>query len=207
MSTEDITGIRFTVLRKMTDTDILLNIHASNADVYKFLRVKVVRDSAAPSLIYKTRLGDAAIRVTNEINPGTLMFLPAIPLDDKSYAVHLESLSGSNVENKYVHLVANSTFMKVEFEYEVPQAPTEQLIKQTSVWTLMAVLITVLLCYNVKRIAELIKLQFQSTAIDSYFGGFRAKPTNGDFGSSRTDEDQGSQGVINAKRKLKARKI
>lgn len=193
----------------MMDTDILLSVHANNADFYKLLRVKIVREGSPSTLILKTRLDDAGTKVSHEINPGTLMFLPPIPLDDKLYSIHLESISGGNVENKInVHyLMANTTFKNVEFEYEVLQGPAEQLIKQTSVWTLMAVLVTVVLCYNVKQVLELVKLQLQPDAFDTYFGVFKAKSANGEFSTGKADEDQISQGLVGVKRKLKPRKI
>lgn len=206
---DDVFDLKFTVIRRITSLDILVKIYAEDVEHYKTLRLKVVRELSTPSVIHVTKLDMTFYRVTKDYNHGVLVNLPAIPIDGKTYSLHLESSVGqkSSWKSKVQYFVSNETFKFFEMEFAVKANQTEQHMKQTSIWTLVFIFSFILLVYNAEKVYTLFGLQFTKFDMNQVVSKLKQKSAPVEHSISTNDIDQIVQSINAVKRKPKLKKI
>lgn len=203
---EDIKNLHFIVFRAMPNTDVIVKVHAPVIEHYKTLYVKIHRESPPSGLIHSIKLDVSSIKITEDYNTGVLVQVPTIPLDGKSYSVQLESTIAQHkvVKPTIQYFTANSSFKYVELQFVVKTNQAEQQIKQTSIWTLLAIFTGLVVIYNTDFV-----VQFVRDKLNSFNGNavYRNKSPVRDYAVDAAEIDQIVESINVNKRKVKPRKI
>lgn len=172
------------------------------------LRVKVTKESTPATVVHTYRLDGSNIKLTKDNNPGIFVQIPSIRQDDKTYSIYLESISshnGKSVSEPY-YFIANSSFKYVELDYTFKISTTEQLIKQTSVWTLVFVFILMIGIYNIEQVLYLLKGPLEKINFSVSNIGSKANVYNQST-ISNAEIDELVHNIVTTKRKPKPKKI
>ncbi|KRT79935.1 hypothetical protein AMK59_6756, partial [Oryctes borbonicus] len=201
---EDVEELKLVIFKPPQNTDVLLKIYTANPDHYRSLKVKVSRESAPSGLVHMTKIDTSNYKITPDNNPGILVQLPTISLDNKLYSVQLEStLSQYNkLKPPIEYFSANSSFKYVKLEFLMKATTTDQHIKQTSIWTLVFIFCGVIWIYNIEKILILFKQNFLKINVEPFIN-LKAKTPEKDFAADNNDIDQIVQSINATKRKVK----
>ncbi|XP_066258919.1 BOS complex subunit NOMO3 [Euwallacea similis] len=167
---EDIKNLHLTVFRPVLITDVLVKVFAEKVEHYRLLKVILYRESTNPSVIYSTSVESPNIKVDKARNYGILVHLPSIQLDNNEYSIHLEPAHSLKGSSEIEYFRANSSFRYIEMEFSPKSYVKEQPIKQTSIWTIVLILIILIASYNIQTILGLLKdrLNFNIEGLSSY---------------------------------------
>ncbi|XP_066158113.1 BOS complex subunit NOMO3 isoform X2 [Euwallacea fornicatus] len=167
---EDIKNLHLTVFRPVLITDVLVKVFAEKVEHYRLLKIILYRESTNPSVIYSTSVESPKIKVDKARNYGILVHLPSIQLDNNEYSIHLEPAHSLKGPSEIEYFRANSSFRYIEMEFNPKSYVKEQPIKQTSIWTIVLILIILLAAYNIQIILRLLKdrLNFNIEGLSSY---------------------------------------
>ncbi|GJQ67388.1 hypothetical protein Trydic_g5084 [Trypoxylus dichotomus] len=204
---EDIDDLKLVIFKPPQNTDILVKIYAVNPDHYRSFKVKVSRESSPSGLIHMTKI-DTNYKIARGSNPGILIQLPTISLDNKMYSVQLESVlpQYSKLKPPIEYFTANSSFKYVKLEYYMRPTSSDHHIKQTSIWTLLFIFCGVLSVYNIDKILALFKQNFLKFNVDAFIN-LKTKAPEKDVAVNNHDIDQIVQSINATKKKPKPKKI
>ncbi|VEN53892.1 unnamed protein product [Callosobruchus maculatus] len=203
---EDARDLKLVVFRGATQTDILVRVYSANVDHYKSLKVKLFRESGSSAMTAK--IDAASVKLTKAANPGLMIYMPSVPLDNASYSLQLESsLLVQNKKWQYHDFLANTTFKYFELDFSPKSNIIDQPIRQTSIWTLLFIFVVLVVVYNVQAVAGFLKDRFDFNL--SNLANFIPSPSSsqkstGDYFDD-ADIDQIVQSINNTKKKPKAK--
>lgn len=204
--TSDILALQLVIFRPLSQMDVLLKVYAKSPDHYKTLRLKIVSETSPSNVVYTARIDTSSIALTADSNHGVLVHIPPLPLDGRTYSVHLESSLNNRLEPEAQYFIANSSFQYVELNFIVTTNTSEQDIKQTSVWTLIFIFTIMLAVYNIDKISQFLKDSFGSYVSDLVNSTMK-KSTPTDYTVDNVDIDQIVQSINAVKKKPKARRV
>lgn len=158
------------MFRPVLITDVLIKIYATKAEHYRHLKLLLYRESTNPSLVHSASVDSLNIKVDKNRNYGILFHLPSLQLDNAEYSIHLEPAHGVKGKTQIEYFRANSSFKYIEMDFSPKTSVKEQPIKQTSLWTIVFVLLLLLGVYNIQVILELVKKHsnFNIEGLSSY---------------------------------------
>lgn len=90
VSNQDIHNINMVAISPLNYIDVIIRVTTSNSDYFKSLRVQLFKKGNLENPLYSQRI-EQPITTTDRINSGSLVFLPRVPFDGKSYIVELAS--------------------------------------------------------------------------------------------------------------------
>ncbi|XP_060516095.1 BOS complex subunit NOMO3 [Cylas formicarius] len=151
---EDVKNLSIIVFYPIPKLTVLVKVYAENADHYKALKLKLYCDSDGPTLLHSISLENQAKGI--EGNYGLLIAFPALTVNGKLYSVHLESSQiKSKARARYFN--ANSTFKYIELDFKIKSTIIEQPIKQTSLWTVVFIILVLAGLYNIQFLSTIVK--------------------------------------------------
>ncbi|KAJ8945589.1 hypothetical protein NQ314_009109 [Rhamnusium bicolor] len=206
----DINNLKLIVFRPATQMDVLVKVYADNIEHYKSLKVKLTREAGSSVVVHTAKVDISAMKLTKDINPGVLLHIPPLPIDERSYSIQLESNLVQNIKWKpqIVHFNANTSFKFIELDFNVKSSISEQPIKQTSIWSLVFIFSILFAIYNIELIANVLrdKFNFNISALTNWIPvpSTNQKNTNDYYDNAQID--QIVQSINNVKRKPKPKK-
>jgi hypothetical protein len=203
---QDVHDLQMVIFHPITHMDLLVKVYARNPEHYKSLRLKVVCESSSSGAVYTGRVDTSSVAITSDYNHGVLVQIPPLPIDGKTYSVHLESNLNNKPEPEPELFVANSSFKYVELDFIVKNSMVEQDIKQTSVWTLVFIFAIMLAVYNIDKISHFLKEMLGGYVAD-FINSATKKSTGNDYSGDNEDIDQIVQSINAVKRKPKSKKL
>ncbi|CAH1153826.1 unnamed protein product [Phaedon cochleariae] len=207
----DVRDLRLIIFRPASQMDILVRIYAENIDHYKSLKLKLARESGSSAVIQTVKVDSLSLRLTKAINPGILVHLSSVPIDNKLYTVQLESsfLQSTKYQPQLYHFGANESFKLIEFHVSVKDNISEQPIKRTSIWSLLFIFAVLCAAYNIEVVGSFLKekFNFNISALTNLIPKISSndKTLNDDYYDAQID--QIVQSINNAKKKPKPKKI
>ncbi|XP_015834614.2 BOS complex subunit NOMO1 [Tribolium castaneum] len=202
---QDIHGLQLVIFRPATHMDLLVKVYAKNPEHYKSLRLKVVCETASSGIVYTGRVDTSSIAITADYNQGVLVQVPPLPLDGKTYSVHLESNLNNKLEPEPETFIANSSFKYVELDFIVKSSMVEQEIKQTSIWTLVLIFSIMFAVYNIDKVSQFLK-EMLGGYVSDFLNSANKKSATSDYSGDNDDIDQIVQSINAVKRKPKPKK-
>lgn len=183
----------------MLITDVLIKIYATKPEHYRHLKLLLYRESTNPSLVHSASVDSLNIKVDKNRNYGILFHLPSLQLDNAEYSVHLEPAHGVKGKTQIEYFRTNSSFKYIEMDFSPKTSVKEQPIKQTSLWTIVFVLLLLLGAYNIQVILELVRKHsnFNIEGLSSYIPIPSGTKSVSDYDDNI---DQLVQDINNAKR-------
>lgn len=153
------TDLRLIVFRPASNVDVYVKVFTANVDHYRSLRLKITRESAPAGLVHNLKVDTYKVAADNNI--GIMLSTPSIPLDGKVYSIQLESSnSGLLGKSTVKSFTADTSYKFVEVEFTAHTHVAEQQIKQVSTSTLVFVFGLMLAAYNVDKIVDFLKNNF-----------------------------------------------
>ncbi|KAK9890285.1 hypothetical protein WA026_010388 [Henosepilachna vigintioctopunctata] len=205
---DDINSLHLIVLRPTKRTKVMVKVFSNEPEYFKMLKLCVYHKGPSSTLVHSIRL-DSYIKVGKEpgyLNPGIMIVhLPPLPKDGKTYVLQLETASSQNLKwiTQSASMVANTSFKFVQLEFSVKSNITEQQIKQTSIWNLILIIISLIIAYNIHVILRLINEKFD-IKLSSLGSIIKNKiSTSADCPANDMDIDQIVQSINSVKRKPK----
>lgn len=205
---EDVYDIKLTVIHQVPNMDIIAYVSSPDPENFKNLRIKLCRENNPNSPIINMKLDSSLYRTQKFHNPGVLVHLPSLPLDNKLYFIRLESVASQSSQsyNPVQHFFnANASFKNFNLEYNPSIAHSDHAIGQTSVLILPFIVLCVILFYNIDRITKFCiekinKLEINS--LNAFFQRFTSLPND----RPSDDIDEIVQNINAPKMKKKVRK-
>ncbi|KAJ3639563.1 hypothetical protein Zmor_002915 [Zophobas morio] len=203
---QDVNGLQLVIFRPVSHMDLLVKVYAKNPEHYKSLRLKVICESSSSGIVYTGRVDTSSVAITSDYNQGVLIHIPPLPLDGRTYSVHLESNLNNKLEPEPQLFVANSSFKYVELDFIVKSSMVEQDIKRTSVWTLVLIFAIMFAVYNIDKVSYFLKEMLGGYVTDFLSSATKKSPTS-DYPGDNDDIDQIVQSINAVKRKPKPKKL
>lgn len=205
----DVHNLKFTVFKSTYNTDILVRVYSLNPEIYKSLKLKLIREHPSSNVLHTIKLDSNAYKITKDNNAGIILQVPSVSMDNKSYSIQLEtSIQNNRIKGHTYYFIANSSFKYIDIEYHTKVNISEQNIQQTSLWSLGLVFSSLVAIYNIEKCVEFIKKQFSQfnfESVTTYISNFSRKPTP-TYIFDNNEIDQLVQSINATKRKPKPRK-
>uniref|UniRef100_V5G516 Nodal modulator 3 n=1 Tax=Anoplophora glabripennis TaxID=217634 RepID=V5G516_ANOGL len=207
---EDIKDLKLIVFRPATQMDVLVKIYAENVEHYKSLKVKLIRETGSSIIVHTAKIDALSLKLTNDINPGVLLHIPSLPIDNRLYSIQLETNLAQNTRWKpqIHHFNANTSFEYIELDFNAKSSISEQPIKQTSIWSLIFILSIIFSLYNIELVANVLKdkFDFNISAITNLIPIPSASQKNATDYYDNAQIDQIVQSINAVKKKPKPKK-
>lgn len=199
----DINDIHLIVLRSKRQTKVLVKINTDVPEYAKHLKLNVYLKGSSANPIHSAKLDTN--KLLPEYNTGIIIHLPPLAKDGKTYVLQLEPFTNQNIKwvAQSVSFVADSTFKSIQMEFTVKSSNTDQQIKQTSIWSLILIISTLLIAYNVDIIIRIANEKF-NLKLSSLTSLLKLKLSSStDYPANDMDIDQIVQNINAVKKKPK----
>lgn len=159
---QDVKDLKLIVFRPAMQMDILVKVYAENIEHYKSLKIKLTRETGSSVVVHTVKIDSLSVKITNDINPGVLLHIPSLPIDNRLYSIQLETSLTQNTRWKpqVHHFNANTSFKYIELDFNAKSSISEQPIKQTSIWSLIFIFSIIFSLYNIELIANVLRDRF-----------------------------------------------
>lgn len=203
----DVHSIKLIALRQVQHMDVVVEIVASQAEHFKSLRLKLCKEHNQNSPIFNMKLESSMYK-----SPSVLIHVPALPIDNKSYFLQLESSLSTalhNYKSDVEYFVANSSFKHVVMQFSIQTRIQDQDIAHTSVLALPFIILCLIGVYNIQQISKFTSdlLSRHNINLTSFLNKGKAAPVERNITNSTSEIDQIVQNINAIKRKVRPKKI
>lgn len=198
-----------TVVHQVPTMDITAYVTSPDPENFKNLRIKLCKESNPNSPIINMKLDPSLYRTQKHQNPGVLVHLPNLPLDNKLYFIRLESVTpqtSQTYEPIQFYFNANTSFKNINLEYRPIVTHGDQAIGQTSVLILPFIVLCIVMFYNIDKITKICIEQINKLEINSLNTLIPRYTTLTNDKTSNDDIDEIVQNINAPKIKKKVRK-
>ncbi|KAF7996738.1 hypothetical protein HCN44_002384 [Aphidius gifuensis] len=147
INNNDTHGIEFVVFHPISRSDVSINIKTNKPEYYRTLKIKLCREDQPDTPIYTSSIDQSSLsssKFSNNYNPGFLIHLPSLKLNNKKYFIQLESTLSKAIF-KYntipIYFNANESFKGIDVLFNVERNIDNNDMNQSSIMALPLILI------------------------------------------------------------------
>ena len=149
METNDVSGIRFAVIKSINQADVVVTVEISEPEHIKTIKLNLYRDDQ-PDVVLNTIKLDAS----------PLVFLPVLPMDGKKYYLQLESSLGRHgfdFQTSGVSFTTNVSVQHLSLRFEPKRKSIEATeTTQVSIRSVLFILLCLVSCYYYQALLPLL---------------------------------------------------
>ncbi|XP_044765442.1 nodal modulator 1 [Coccinella septempunctata] len=197
----DIKDVHLIVLRPKKHTKVLVRINTDVPEYSKHLKLNLYLKGSPTTPVHSVKMDTN--KLVSEYNLGIIIHLLPLPKDGKTYVLQLEPIMNQNVRwlTQSVSFIADTNFKSIVMEYSVKSSNTDQQIKQTSIWSFILIITSLLIAYNIDIVIRLANEKF-NLKLRSFTSLFKL-PAAADYPTNEVDIDQIVQNINSVKKKPK----